>query len=98
MFNSRQHNSWLKLSFTVGLVGGLALFISGLVVAIAARHHQLDSTPMRKVNGGTMPYEDGYLMAVFLLLISILFCLDAFRKFRLLRANPESSELADKST
>jgi hypothetical protein len=98
MFNSRQHNSWLKLSFTVGLVGGLALFISGLVVAIAARHHQLDSTPMLKVNGGTMPYEDGYLMAVFLLLISILFCLDAFRKFRLLRANPESSELADKST
>jgi hypothetical protein len=79
-------------------VGGTAFFISGLVVAFVARAHQLQGTPMRKLNGGLMPYQDGYLMTVFFLLMSILLYIDAFRKFKLLRAKQRCRELAQESS
>ena len=81
----------LKLIFsTAGAAGFLA---AAIIIAIAARSHQLNGTMMSNGKGGTMSPSDGYLLSATLFVMGLGY---AFWLWKLLRPNNSDNREAEK--
>ena len=68
-----------SLKAVIAAAASLAFFIAGLLLAWSARDYQISGQPMPNGKGGLMPFWDGYLIALVLLLFSLAWGIVAWR-------------------
>jgi hypothetical protein len=70
----------LKTAITT--CGSVVFLVASVVVACRARHYQITGQPMPNGKGGFMTFGDGYLIALVLLLLSLVWSIAAWRYWR----------------